>query len=232
MSAVRGGTDPSPTRGHGGSAGSAVPEPATLDAESRVWLNDLRAEGSVRDRAAGRLHELLLRVARAEAVRRRARLPGEVVEELDDLCVQAASDAVVAVLRKLDEFRGTARFTTWACKFVILEFSTRLRRRVWRGRPVETDGRVWERLADATPSAQKTIEHRELLAALGQAVERDLTERQRLVFTAAVLDEVPIDVLAERLDSNRGAIYKVLHDARSKLRDALAGQGYAREVGR
>lgn len=231
MSALRGETDPSSPPGDPRTI-PPRPEPASLDADSRAWLQDLRAEGAGRDRAATRLHELLLRVARAEAVRRRSRLPDEVLDELDDLGVQAASDAVVAVLRKLDEFRGTARFTTWACKFVILEFSTRLRRRVWRGRPVETDETIWERLADTAPSALKAVEQRELLDALGRAVERDLTERQRLVFRAAVLDEVPIDVLAERLDSSRGAIYKVLHDARARLRESLAREGYGREVAR
>ncbi len=198
-----------------------------LDQESREWLRDLRADGAPRHRAVGRLHELLLKVARSEAARRRPNLPDAVVSELDDLCVQAASDAVMAVTRKLDTFRGASRFTTWACKFAILELSTRVRRRAWRGRAVEADESVWQRLADASPSALQGIEHRELLDALQRAVREDLSARQRLVFQAAVLDDVPIDVLAERLDSSRGAIYKILHDARRKLRQALIHAGYA-----
>jgi RNA polymerase sigma-70 factor (ECF subfamily) len=136
----------------------------------------------------------------------------------------------MAVTRKLDAFRGEARVTTWASKFVTLELSARLRRRVWRGRAVEPDETIWDRLADSTPSALQAIEHGELLAALRRAVKEDLTQRQRMVFQAAVIDEVPLDVLAERLQSTRGAIYKSLHDARRKLRDALTHAGYVEDL--
>jgi RNA polymerase sigma-70 factor (ECF subfamily) len=132
----------------------------------------------------------------------------------------------MAVIAKLGDFRGEACFTTWACKFVIFEISTRLRRHAWRHRRVETDEAVWERLPDAARSALDSIQDQEILGALDRAIGQDLTGRQRLVFRAAVLDEVPIDVLAERLGSSRGAVYKTLHDARRKLRQALAAQGY------
>jgi RNA polymerase sigma-70 factor (ECF subfamily) len=149
-----------------------------------------------------------------------------VLSEIEDLCVQAASDAVVAILRKLDDYHGAARFTTWACKFVIIEFSSRLRRRVWHGRELKTDAASWERFVDTRPSAQQTVEYRQVLDVLGRAVEEDLSDRQRMVFSAAVLDEVPIDVLAGRLGSTRGALYKTVYDARSKLRLALARAGH------
>lgn len=207
--------------------------PRSPDPESERWLGALTCEGPAREGAARRLHDLLLRVAYAEAHRRRHRLPESLLEELDDLCTQAASDALMAVRRKLGEYSGAARFTTWACKFVILEISSRLRVRAWKGRPVASldgDERVKERLADSAPSALQAIEHRELLAALARAVREELTERQRVVFRAAVLEEVPIDVLAERLRSSRGAVYKVLHDARRKLREALSRAGYAENV--
>ena len=195
--------------------------------DSTLLLQDLLALGSVRDAAITRLHALLLRVARAEASRRSSRLPDRVLEEVDDLCVQAANDAVMNILRKLEEFRGTARFTTWACKFVIFEVSTRLRRHAWRHRPVETDDSVWQQLPDGAPSALRSMETQELSVALQRAVRERLTDRQRTVFQAATIDEIPIDVLAERYGSSRGAIYKILHDARRKLRDALCAEGYA-----
>lgn len=197
-----------------------------MDAESQAWVRDLRSKGPVHDRTVARLHELLLRVAYSEATRRRTRVPEAIHSELDDLCLQAASDAVMAIIRKLDTFQGRARFTTWACKFVILEFSTSLRRRMWRGRNVEPDETAWERLADSAPTALQGLEQTELLAALGQAVRENLTDRQRLVFQSAVMDDVPIDVLAERLQSSRGAVYKTLHDARRKLRASLTEAGY------
>lgn len=204
--------------------------PTPADQESRRLLQDLLQMGAVRDAAITRLHALLLRVTRAEASRRRARLPDRALEEVDDLCVQAANDAVMNILRKLGEFRGEARFTTWACKFAIFEVSTRLRRHAWRHRPVETDDTVWERLPDATPSTLRRMVSGELTAALERAVREHLTERQRTVFQAAAIDEVPIDVLAERYGSSCGAIYKTLHDARRKLRHVLTAAGYAEHL--
>ena len=146
-------------------------------------------------------------------------------DEVDDLCVQAANDALMAVLAKLETYRGNARFTTWACKFAIFEISTRLRRHAWRERRVEADEHIWERLPDSVPLALVTLQRTETLDFLRRAIREQLTELQRMVFTAAVLEEVPIDVLAERLDSTRGAIYKILHDARTKLRRAMASAG-------
>jgi len=144
------------------------------------------------------------------------------LEEVDDLCHQAASDAAMAILRKLPDFRGDSRFTTWACKFVMFEISTRLRRHAWRHRKIEPNEQVLDRLVDSALPALTRLEQTETLHFLQRAIRDDLTDRQRLIFQAAVLDEVPIDVLAERLDSTRGAIYKILHDARARLRRALA----------
>lgn len=197
------------------------------DEESATLLQGLRQPGAVREAAITRLHSLLLRVARAEAGRRRSQLPDRVREEVDDLCVQAANDATMSILRKLDDFRGTARFTTWACKFVIFEASTRLRRHAWRHRAVESSAAIWDQLPDGAPSALRSLESQELAVALQRAVRERLTDRQRTVFQAATIDDVPIDVIAERYGTTRGAIYKTLHDARRKLRDALVAAGYA-----
>jgi RNA polymerase sigma-70 factor (ECF subfamily) len=192
------------------------------DRDSAEWLRGLNAEGPTREEAVTRLCALLLRVARSEAARRSASLPERGQEEVDDLCHQAASDAAMAILRKLPEFRGDSRFTTWACKFALFEISTRLRRHTWRHRRIDTDEQVWERLADSVPTTLTRLEQTETLHSLQRAIRDDLTDRQRLIFQAAVLDEVPIDVLAERLDSTRGAIYKILHDSRARLRQAIA----------
>ena len=198
----------------------------TVDRESADWLRDLQQPGGTRDGAIERLHALLLRVTRGEAARRRASLPERGIEDVDDLCVQAANDAVMAILAKLDTYRGAARFTTWAFKFAILEISTRLRRHAWRQRRVETDDSVWDRLPDAAAPPLEQLEHEQLMTALHRAVDEYLTERQRLIFQSVTLDDVPIDVLAERLGTTRGAIYKTLHDARAKLRRALIEAGH------
>ena len=199
-----------------------------LDPESQGWLDALRSDGPGRDRGVADLYALLHRAARHEAQRRRGSLPVPVADDLDDLARQAASDAVVVVLRKLDTYRGASRFTTWAYKFVVFEVSAALRRERWRGRTVSMDDAEWDRLADRMPDgAHAGVEIRELIGAIERAVAADLTPRQRQIFVAVVVNDVPIDVLADRLDSTRGAIYKVLHDARRKLRSSLEAQGWA-----
>ncbi len=189
-----------------------------VDAESRSWLDALHGAPVVRDAAVARLHALLLRGARFELSRRHAELAGVAAQEIDDLATQAADDALVAVLAKLPAFRGRSRFTTWAYKFVILEAAVAARRRLWEGREVS--------LGDRDPSslersAQQVVEDAELLAIVRDALRTRLTAHQRTVFTALALDGVPIDVLAERLGTTRGALYKTLHDARRRLRAAV-----------
>ena len=197
-----------------------------LDRESADWVRQLTANGEDQRAAVARLHTLLLGVARGEAARRRVSLPDRGSEEVDELCVQAANDALIAVLAKLETYRGNARFTTWGCKFVILEISSALRRHAWRHRKVELDETVWDRLPDGAPLPLQRVQNAEVLDILRRAVREQLTERQRLIFQSVTMDDVPIDVLAERLESTRGAIYKMLHDARGKLRRALADAGY------
>jgi RNA polymerase sigma-70 factor, ECF subfamily len=199
-----------------------------LDApdNSQAWVEALRAVGVRRDNAVAALHELLLRAARFEIGRRRSALSFVRGEELDDLALQAANDALVAVLAKLDDYRGASRFTTWAYKFALLEAGVRLRRRAWQGREVVLEPESWPVFADRQPTAQRTAEDAELLRELQRAVREDLTPHQRDVFVALALNEMPIDVLSERLDTTRGALYKTLHDARTKLRRELAAAGY------
>jgi RNA polymerase sigma-70 factor (ECF subfamily) len=197
---------------------------ASPEVESAAWLAALRSEGSERERAVAALHRLLVRASRHELSRRRAALSHVRGEELDDIATQAADDALVAVLAKLDEFRGASRFTTWAYKFALLEAGVRLRRRAWQGREVVLDAEGWTGFAAGDRSAQEEVEQSQLFSALREAIEQ-LTPHQRRVFVALALNEVPIDVLAERLDSTRGALYKTLHDARRKLRKHLDDRG-------
>ena len=201
-------------------------EPDCAQADSREWLNALRATGPERDAAVGRLHELLLRAARFEVSRRRAALSHVRGEDLDDLAVQAADDALVAVLAKLDDYRGASRFTTWAYKFALLEAGVRLRRRAWQEREVVLEPDAWPQHADVGESPQSQAEAGELVQALKGSIASCLTEHQREVLIALALNGVPIDVFAERLNTTRGALYKTLHDARRKLRSDLAKRGF------
>jgi RNA polymerase sigma-70 factor (ECF subfamily) len=189
--------------------------------ESREWIAALSGDAGDRHRATRLLHELLLGAARSEVSRRRGALSHVRGEELDDIATQAADDALMAVLAKLGDYRGASRFTTWAYKFALLEAGVRLRRRAWQHREVVLDPDAWPAFADRGASAHEEIERADLLEALRDAIERVLTPHQRRVFVALALNEVPIDVLSERLGTTRGALYKTLHDARQRLRDEL-----------
>jgi RNA polymerase sigma-70 factor, ECF subfamily len=199
---------------------------ATRASDSQALLAGLRQTGPAREAAIHDLHALLLRGAHHELARRRDLLVHISRDEVDDLATQAADDALTAILAKLDTFRGASRFTTWAYKFVLLEAGVKARRRAWEGREVALEDDSWQRLADRAPTAQQSIEEADLLRAIAHAVETALTPHQREVFAALALNGVPIDVLAERLTSTRGALYKTLHDARRKLRAVLADAGY------
>jgi len=196
------------------------------DVESLRWLSDLSATGPGREDAAERLHALLLRAARFEVARRQR--AGAV--DGDDLAVQAADDALVAILSKLHTYRGESRFTTWAYKFVLLEAAAAVRKASWRGREVPLEGDGWAQLHDhgrACPDAE--AEAFEVIDAVRDAIAEVLTPQQRAVLVALTLNDVPIDVLAERRATNRNALYKTLHDARRKLRARLAQDGLAIE---
>ena len=193
--------------------------------DSADWLSSLRAAGAEREAVIGRLHELLLRAARFEAARRRPTLTGVGSRDLDDLTMQAADDALVAVLAKLDTFRGASRFTTWAYKFAIYETSVKLRRRAWQDREVGLEPEYWVAVPDGGSSPPQEAEHAELLAGVRHGIASVLTPHQRRVLLALAVNGVPIDVLADRLGTTRGALYKTLHDARRKLRIHLTDQG-------
>jgi RNA polymerase sigma-70 factor (ECF subfamily) len=204
---------------------SEAPSVLCPDAESRAWLQELRADGARGQEASRRLHELLLRAARFEINRRRGALPHLRGGDFDDLAHQAADDALMAILSKLDSYRGESRFTTWAYKFALLEAAVKLRRRAWQGREIPLEPEHWSVFAQGGESVAGEAEGREVLGAIGEAIESELSPHQREVLIAVALNDVPIDVLAERLNTSRGALYKTVHDARRKLRAHLADAG-------
>jgi RNA polymerase sigma-70 factor, ECF subfamily len=203
---------------------SAEPAPLPLDQDSREWLGALRGAGTAYDDAVARLHALLLRAARFEVNRRRASLRHLRGNDLDDIALQAADDSLVSVLAHLDDFRGESRFTTWVYKFALYNAAVKLRRRAWQGREVPLEPESWDLFASARLGPDGHAEQSELLARVQRAIDEDLSPHQRRVLVALALNEVPIDVLAERLSTTRGALYKTLHDARRKLRRRLESE--------
>jgi RNA polymerase sigma-70 factor (ECF subfamily) len=194
-----------------------------------VWLRDLHAHGPAREAAVERLHALLLRAARFEVARRRPGLPHLRGDEFGEIALEAADDALMSVLARLDDFRGDSRFTTWVYKFALLEAAVKLRKRAWQGRELPLDDESWDLLASADPGPAHAAEQAELLAALKDGIA-GLTPHQRRVLVALAVNGVPIDVMADRLNTNRGALYKTLHDARRNLRAYLTSRGLDRVI--
>src|SRR3954452_8601974 len=201
-----------------------------FDPESAEWVRRLTTGGRECDAAKSELHAMLLRFARSQANKRAARFH-VTGPEIDDVAYQATADALIAVCAKVSDFRGESRFSTWAFKFVLLEVSSKLGRHFWRDAGPAWDSEDWERLPDrfGLDPAQESEWH-DLMAGLRQAIDTTLTDHQRRLFVAIVLNRVPLDALVEKLGTNRNAIYKALFDARRKLRAALVANGYLSDV--
>lgn len=192
-----------------------------LDSE---WVDRLSTGGREHAVAVGQLHELLVRAARHQ-VGRMPEAVGLGAARRDEIVHSAADAATVSVLSRLSTFEGRSRFTTWAYKFAILHAGVEVRRAAWRDREVPLRELPEQRDAGMS-SPEAYAEVRELARAIRDGIGEALTPHQRRVAIALLVDEVPIDVLAERLGTSRGALYKTLHDARQRLRAFLYERGF------
>jgi RNA polymerase sigma-70 factor (ECF subfamily) len=189
------------------------------------WVVRLNATGAVRDDAIRRLHALMLRAARFQVARmHEGRSLGSA--RLEEIVHSAADEAAMAVMARLDTFEGRSRFTTWAFKFGILNAAVEVRRAAWKHREVDLTS-VPDPTSDVlAPDA--FVMATELASAVRAEIDRSLTPHQRRVVVALLVEGIPVDVLAERLATNRNALYKTLHDARNRLRLALTAAGHLR----
>ncbi|MBI4901584.1 MAG: sigma-70 family RNA polymerase sigma factor [Actinobacteria bacterium] len=171
----------------------------------------------------------MLRASHHQVRRMRSALHDLGEDRIVELANEAADDAMMAVLAKLPTFEGRSRFTTWAYKFAIFQCATAVRQYEWQHRDVELDDAV-PQVASA-PSPDDLAEAGDLASAVCDAMMHVLTPHQRRVTVALLVDEVPIDVLADRLGTTRNALYKTLHDARKRLRAQLVASGHLPAVG-
>lgn len=192
-----------------------------LDAESQTWWVRLHGAEPVRDCAIVELHERLRREALFHIRLRTRAMPEFPRSDVDDLAVQAANDALLAVLRKLEDYRGDSQFWTWARRFVQLEAPVSIRRRLGRDRLANDPERAFA-LADPGCSPHEHAEVQEQLGKVNDLIVGQLTVRQRTVLIAIAVNGVSTATLAIELGTTRGAIYKTLHDARKKLAAQLA----------
>ncbi len=201
---------------------TSPPSERKLDAESQAWVARLRGVEPVRRYAIEELHERLRREARFEIRKRARRLPELSVSDLDDLAVQAANDALMTLLRKLDDYRGDSQFWTWARRFAQLEAPVSIRRRLGHDRfaSADTPPELLEPVANGC-SPPELVEQRLLMRRVTGLVTQ-LTQRQRTVVVAVAINGDSPAALATQLHTTPGAIYKSLHDARTKLKAQLA----------
>src|SRR3954452_24566154 len=202
---------------------TAMQAPRLLDAESRSWVDRLAAEEPERGEAIAELHERLRREAAFHIRSRIRNRPDFPRSDIDDLAVQAADDALIAILRKLGDYRGDSQFWTWARRFAALEAPVSIRRRLGRDRVgISKDPDKALLVADPGPSVHDRAEARELLRSVSDAMVDQLTARQRMVLTRVAVNGESTTTVAGELHMSRGAIYKSLHDARVKLRTHMA----------
>jgi RNA polymerase sigma-70 factor (ECF subfamily) len=195
------------------------------------WLEDLRAEGAGREAALADLGLIL-----AHSLHRG--LIGQIdtsAPEFDALVDDFVQEALLKVLENLDSFAGRSLFTTWASKIALNIGLTELRRKRWRDMSLDqltmTDTGEYTPsfVADPAPRPEEEAERRELLAYVSRLVNEELTEKQRTALTAAVIQGRPLSEVAYMMNSNQNAIYKLLFDARQRLRRRLADDGLTPE---
>lgn len=197
------------------------------------WIEALSAEGDRQAVALEELRVLLLRAALYTLVTHLEDL-GRIDESARvALAEDCAQEALLAVLRRLGDFRGESKFTTWAYKFGINVALSRARRERWKGVSLDVlsedeysiDWLQWKEGIQTVDSEASALQA-EVGAVVQQVIDSELTARQRQVLKWIAFDEVPMDVVVQRLESNRNAVYKLLHDARLKLKQRLSAQGY------
>jgi RNA polymerase sigma-70 factor (ECF subfamily) len=196
--------------------------------DNQSWLTDLRAEDERRDAALEDLHDILKRILPSALSRW---LP-PTSSHFETFIEDTAQETMLRVMDRLDTFEGRSKFTTWVYKIGVHIALGELRLRKWK--EVSLDGleegnqpdeMPSERFASEGPGPEAILERKNVMEMVQRLVDEELTPRQRKVMMAVSVQGVPIDVVAERMGSNRNALYKTMHDARLRLKRRLAQEG-------
>ena len=200
---------------------------------NQEWLHDLNAGGAVQEAAIADLRDLLLRAALYFFNRNLGDFRGMVRDEILQRAEDCAQDALIAVMDHLTDFRGDSKFSTWAYKFAINMAMTASRRERWKGISLDElasseEGDLLERMmldrSDVIAPEQSAMQT-DVQGILQDVIEHELTDKQRRVIFMMVLNDVPLDEVVRHLGTNRNAVYKMLHDARRKLKNGLQAHG-------
>lgn len=197
------------------------------------WLHELNASGETQEAAITDLRDLLLRATLYFFNRNLGDFASMTHNKILQCAEDCAQDALIAVLNHLADFRGDSKFTTWAYKFAINMALMTARREAWRGKSLDElssldHKRLFEWIGDKSSglTPDQSALREEISQMIRDVIEQDLTEKQRKVLTLLVFNEVPMDEVVQQLDTNRNAIYKMLHDARRKLKSNLQARGF------
>jgi RNA polymerase sigma-70 factor (ECF subfamily) len=196
------------------------------------WLTELGASGIVLDTAITDLREYLLRAVLVYLTRHRSDLSVFDYDELQQFAEDWAQQALIQVIDHRESFRGDSKFTTWAYRVAINLAAGELRRKRWDNLSLDTlteaeSPDVGLKEDTATPSPEDQIAREQIWDTIEDIIQHDLTDRQRTVVTRIVIEGVPVEIVADELDTNRNNVYKLMHDARKKLRGALESRGWA-----
>ena len=195
--------------------------------DNDTWLRDLRAGGAQRDAALADLHALLIR-ALPQGLSRLLSPENPAFESLID---DTAQETLLRVLKGLDTFEGRSQFTTWAYKIAVRVALNELRRRRWRDVSLdgleddEAEERAPHQFASSDPSPESVIERADILQRVQHILAEELTERQRAAMMAINVQGVPMEEVARQMKTNRNALYKLMHDARLRLKHRLEREG-------
>lgn len=196
------------------------------------WLRELRSGGPEQEQAINDLREYLLRAVLYFFSQNPGDLGRLARQEVEQVAQDLAQEALLTILKNLDEFRGESKFTTWAYRFAINMSLVEARRRRWKN--ISLDNLLanselpdFQFEDEAAPDPDRAVRQQEVWNVIRETIEHDLTPRQREVLTAIAFDDVPMDVITERFHTNRNAVYKMLHDARSRLKKTLEDRGFS-----
>ena len=204
---------------------------------NQEWLHDLNASGALQEAAIADLRDLLLRAALYFFSRNLGDFQGLNGDEITQRAEDCAQDALIAVMNHLSDFRGDSKFTTWAYKFAINIAMMSARRERWKGVSLDelasSDKRyfsesILQDKSDGVAPEQSAMQG-EVRRIIQDVIKHDLTDRQRHVVSMMIFNEVPMDEVVRHLGTNRNAVYKMLHDARRKIKNSLQARGF--EVG-
>lgn len=196
------------------------------------WLSQLVADGTPEQaEAIEDLRQYLLRAVLYFFSQSPGDLRSLARAELEQVAQDLAQDALLTILKNLAEFRGESKFTTWAYRFAINMSLVEARRQRWKNfsldNLLENSGTAELQFQDTeSPDPVRSAQQQEVWETVRDVIQNDLTERQRKILTAVVFDDVPVDVVTKQFKMNRNAVYKMVHDARTKLKRRLEDRGF------